>query len=63
MEYFRLGDLSRFRNREGPFPEKTVGLIARQVLEGIRFMHEIDFAHRDLKPGASNLFCDIGSGH
>lgn len=55
MEYCRLGDLARFTNREGPFPEKTTGLVARQVLEGIRFMHEINFAHRDLKPGVSNL--------
>ncbi|KFY76901.1 hypothetical protein V499_03592 [Pseudogymnoascus sp. VKM F-103] len=51
MEYCRLGDLARIRNREGPFPEKTTGLVARQVLEGIKFMHEINFAHRDLKPG------------
>lgn len=56
MEYCRLGDLARVRNREGPFPEKTTGLVVRQVLEGIRFMHEINFAHRDLKPGVSNLF-------
>lgn len=56
MEYCRLGDLARVRNREGPFSEKTTGLVARQVLEGIRFMHEINFAHRDLKPGVSNLF-------
>ncbi|KAF2499006.1 kinase-like protein [Lophium mytilinum] len=51
MEYLRLGDLSRFRDRNGPFPEQSAGLIVRQVLEGIRFMHEINFAHRDLKPG------------
>jgi serine/threonine protein kinase len=54
MEYLRLGDLGRFRERDGPFPQKTVGLIVRQVLEGIRFMHEINYAHRDLKPGVSN---------
>jgi serine/threonine protein kinase len=55
MEYLRLGDLARFRDRDGPFSEKTAGLIVRQVLEGIRFMHEINFAHRDLKPSVSDL--------
>jgi serine/threonine protein kinase len=56
MEYLRLGDLARFRNSNGPFAPKTAGLIVRQVLEGIRFMHEINFAHRDLKPGVCDLF-------
>jgi serine/threonine protein kinase len=56
MEYLRLGDLARFRERDGPLPEKISGLIVRQVLEGIKFMHEINFAHRDLKPGVSSLF-------
>jgi serine/threonine protein kinase len=62
MEYLRLGDLARFRDRDGPFPEKTAGLIVRQVLEGIRFMHEINFAHRDLKPGVSDLFLTFNLG-
>jgi serine/threonine protein kinase len=56
MEYLRLGDLARFRDRNGAFPEKTAGLILRQVLEGIKFMHEINFAHRDLKPSVRDLF-------
>lgn len=56
MEYLRLGDLSRFRELDGPMPEKEVGFIVRQVLEGIRFMHRINFAHRDLKPSVSQLY-------
>ncbi|KAE9966896.1 hypothetical protein BLS_006753 [Venturia inaequalis] len=51
MEYWRLGDLAHFRQRIGPFLPETAGLVVRQVLEGIRYMHEINFAHRDLKPG------------
>lgn len=50
MEYLRLGDLADFRKDHGRFVEKTAGLIMRQVLEGIGYMHEINFAHRDLKP-------------
>jgi serine/threonine protein kinase len=53
MEYLRLGDLARFRERDGPFLQQTAGLIIRQVLEATRFMHEINWAHRDLKPAVS----------
>lgn len=59
MEYLRLGDLARFRNSDGPFHPTTAGLIVRQVLEGIVFMHEISFAHRDLKPGVSEFLSVI----
>lgn len=55
MEYWRLGDLAHFRDRAGPFLPGTAGLVVRQVLEGIKYMHEINFAHRDLKPGVSGL--------
>lgn len=55
MEYWRLGDLAHFRQRIGPFLPETAGLVVRQVLEGIRYMHEINFAHRDLKPGVGNV--------
>ena len=61
MEYFRLGDLARFIYREGPFPEKRTGFVIRQVLEGVKFMHEINFAHRDLKPGVRQLLVILRS--
>jgi serine/threonine protein kinase len=50
MEYLRLGDLARFRRDHGRFTEISTSAIMRQVLEGIRHMHDINFAHRDLKP-------------
>jgi calcium/calmodulin-dependent protein kinase I len=33
-----------------PFSEAATSEIVRQVIEGICFMHENGYAHRDLKP-------------
>ncbi|KAJ6786525.1 hypothetical protein PWT90_07044 [Aphanocladium album] len=49
MEYLEHGDLQRHLAR--PLPEHEARLIATQVLEGLRYMHENGFTHRDLKPG------------
>ncbi|KAI3318434.1 kinase-like protein [Xylariaceae sp. AK1471] len=51
MEYFPLGDLRRFMDSRPQFSEEAAQQIVRQLLKGIRFMHESGFAHRDLKPG------------
>lgn len=70
MEYFPLRDLRRFMDTRPPFSEDSTRQIARQLVEGIRFMHESGFAHRDLKPGvhlfpehiswsAENADCDV----
>ncbi|CAH0025979.1 unnamed protein product [Clonostachys rhizophaga] len=48
MEYLPLGDLSRYL--KDPLPEAQAASISLQVLEGLRFMHQNKFAHRDLKP-------------
>lgn len=48
MEYLPDGDLHKYLN--SPLPEKEGRHIVSQILEGLRFMHEIGFAHRDLKP-------------
>jgi serine/threonine protein kinase len=55
LEYFPLGDLQRYITK--PLPEGEAQQITHQVLEGVRFMHENDYAHRDLKPAvrAHNL--------
>jgi serine/threonine protein kinase len=56
MEYFPLGDLHKFMRKLPPFPEVETRQIVLQLLEGVEFMHESGFAHRDIKPGVSELF-------
>jgi serine/threonine protein kinase len=53
MEYFPLGDLQNYLS--SPLSEKEVKQIASQILEGLSFMHDNGFAHRDLKPTVSLL--------
>jgi len=48
MEYLAHGDLKKHLVR--PLPEDEARTIGRQVLEGLKYMHENGFAHRDLKP-------------
>ncbi len=49
MEYAKHGDLQRHLTQ--PFPEQECQQITAQVLEGVNFMHQHGFSHRDLKPG------------
>lgn len=49
MEYLELGDLQKYLTK--PFDESQARQIATQVLEGLGFMHESGFVHRDPKPG------------
>ncbi len=51
MEYFKHGDLQNFMI--SPLPERDVGIITRQLLEGLVVMHKLGFTHRDLKPKVS----------
>ena len=48
MEYLPNGDLHKYLN--SPLPEKEGQQIVFQILEGLNFMHDNGFAHRDLKP-------------
>ncbi|KAI1302523.1 kinase-like protein [Xylaria venustula] len=50
MEYFSLGDLRHFMDKQSKFSEEATQQIVRQLLKGVRFMHASNFAHRDLKP-------------
>jgi serine/threonine protein kinase len=51
MEYCELGDLQGYLSSAPPLPEIQAQEITFQTLEGVRYMHENEFAHRDLKPG------------
>ena len=51
MEYMPRGDLRQYMSRR--FTAGETRQIISQVLEGIYFMHENGFAHRDLKPAVS----------
>jgi len=53
MEYLKHGGLHTYLNRNPPLPEPHSRDIAVQVVEGLHYMHQHDFAHRDLKPGVS----------
>jgi serine/threonine protein kinase len=55
MEYLEHGDLQHYLLESPPLPEKEAGEITFQLLEGLAFMHENQFAHRDLKPAVCYL--------
>ncbi|KAI0535788.1 kinase-like domain-containing protein [Xylaria digitata] len=51
MEYCPLGDLQQFLIENNRPPESDTREIIGQVVQGLQFMHDEGFAHRDLKPG------------
>ena len=51
MQYLPCGDLQKYLS--SPLPEKEGQHIVSQILEGLHFMHDNGFAHRDLKPAVS----------
>ena len=53
MEYFQHGTLDLFISEA--LSEYEARIIAQQLLEGLRIMHEEQFTHRDLKPQVSRL--------
>jgi len=48
MEYLPEGDLTKHLG--WPLQQETVQTISKQILEGLKVMHQKGMAHRDLKP-------------
>ena len=51
MEYLPHGDVEQYLSKVPPLLEEAAGHIIYQILEGLSYMHENMFAHRDMKPG------------
>ena len=54
MEYCANGSLSKFLKRNGELNSGEIFLIFTEILNGLIYIHEKGFIHRDLKPG--NIF-------
>mmetsp|Transcript_13884 Transcript_13884/g.20969 ORF Transcript_13884/g.20969 Transcript_13884/m.20969 type:complete len:1648 (-) Transcript_13884:93-5036(-) len=50
LEYMDLGSLDTVVSRRKTIPEKMIGQMAKQALEGLKYIHKKKFIHRDIKP-------------
>ena len=50
MEYIANGDLERYLQHKPALDEFDARQVMFQIVEGLDFMHENGFSHRDLKP-------------
>ena len=56
MEYLQHGDLHQYMSKSPPLLEEAARDITYQILEGISYMHNNNFAHQNLKPEVRLLF-------
>lgn len=59
MEYLPGGSIAALLNRFGVFEERVFSRYARQVLEGVSFLHNNNIIHRDIK-GANLMLMPNG---
>lgn len=50
MEYISRGDLGEYIHKHGKMGEHLVQDVARQILDGIMYVHNMGISHRDIKP-------------
>src|SRR5687768_6985154 len=62
QRYMPGGSLSDMIERQGPLDAGDVGVICREVADGLDALHEAGIVHRDLKPH-NILLDDAGSAH
>ncbi|KAA8490607.1 Myosin light chain kinase A [Porphyridium purpureum] len=55
MEYMKGGELFDIIAEEKQFSEEKAALVLRELLEGVKYLHEAGVVHRDIKP--ENLLC------
>lgn len=60
MEYASRGSIAEQLKRSGPFDEATIRVFTKQILRGLRYLHEHTLAHRDVK-GANILVAADGA--
>ena len=56
LEWVANGSLDAMRQRCGTIPEARLKVYARQLLEGLKFLHDNNVLHRDIKP--QNILVD-----
>ena len=54
-EYMRNGDLNGYM--DFPWPEGAVRIVAQQLFEALKLMHDNQRLHLDLKPTVNLVFC------
>ena len=56
MEFVGGGDLGRLIADHGPLSETATKTMARQLLDALRYLHDMNITHRDVKP--DNILVD-----